>query len=111
MNRRTLVWLALAAVLGVVVAVQTVVASRHEAFVALADAPTVAPGVDVLAGIPVVPLRIRGHDYRRAAFGDSWDDDNGAPGGHNGCDTRFLGGFDVLRETLQEVGFKQGTLR
>ena len=29
-----------------------------------ADVPTVAPGVDVLAGIAVVPVRIRGHDYR-----------------------------------------------
>ena len=35
-----------------------------------------------------IPLRIRGFDYRRAAFGDSWTDDNPAPGGHNGCDTR-----------------------
>ena len=35
-----------------------------------------------------MPLRIRGFDYRRAAFGDSWTDDNPAPGGHNGCDTR-----------------------
>ena len=33
-------------------------------------------------------MRIRGHDYRRAAFGDSWTDNNNAPGGHNGCDTR-----------------------
>ena len=29
-----------------------------------------------------------GYDYRRAAFGDAWTDDNDAPGGHNGCDTR-----------------------
>ena len=50
--------------------------------------PTVAPGVDVLAGVAEVPLRIRGYDYRRAAFGDTWTDDNAAPGGHNGCDTR-----------------------
>ena len=35
-----------------------------------------------------VPLRVRGYDYRRAAFGDAWTDDNTAPGGHNGCDTR-----------------------
>ena len=40
-------------------------------------------------------------------FGPAWND----PLDHSGCDTRFLGGFDVLRETLQEVGFKQGTLR
>ena len=42
----------------------------------------------MLAGIAVVPLRIRSYDYRRAAFGDAWTDDNAAPGGHNGCDTR-----------------------
>ena len=33
-------------------------------------------------------MRVRGYDYRRAAFGDAWTDDNDAPGGHNGCDTR-----------------------
>jgi hypothetical protein len=35
-----------------------------------------------------VPARLRENDYRRAAFGESWTDDNDAPGGHNGCDTR-----------------------
>lgn len=49
--------------------------------------------------------------YSRALFGQAWSDDVTVPGGHNGCDTRFLGRFDVLRGTLQEVGFKQGTLR
>jgi hypothetical protein len=75
--------------LAVVVAIQ-VVASTQSAgrFVAAADVPTVAPGVDVLAGVAEIPQRIRGNDYRRAAFGDSWTDDNAAPGGHNGCDTR-----------------------
>jgi hypothetical protein len=43
-----------------------------------------------------IPLRIRGFDYRRAAFGDSWTDDNPAPGGHNGCDTRN----DILERDL-----------
>lgn len=88
MKRSTLVWLAVAAVLAVIVAVQTTVAADRAPFVATADVPTVAPGTDVLAGIGVVPFRIRGYDYRRAAFGDAWDDDNSAPGGHNGCDTR-----------------------
>jgi hypothetical protein len=82
-------WLAAGVLLAVVVAIQ-VVASTQSAgrFVAAADVPTVAPGVDVLAGIAEIPQRIRGNDYRRAAFGDSWTDDNAAPGGHNGCDTR-----------------------
>jgi hypothetical protein len=61
-----------------------------------ADVPVVAPGVDVLAGIAENPQRIRGNDYRRAAFGESWTDDNTAPGGHNGCDTRN----DVLDRDL-----------
>ena len=40
--------------------------------------------------------RIRHYDYHRAAFGDAWTDDNDAPGGHNGCDTRD----DVLNRDL-----------
>ena len=63
---------------------------------ARADVPTVAPGSDVLAGVSVVPQRVRGYDYRRAAFGDAWTDDNDAPGGRNGCDTRN----DILNRDL-----------
>ena len=89
MSRKRLALLAVAVTLAVVVAYQTVAsAQRAASFVAQADAPAVAPGVDVLAGMAQIPLRVRGFDYRRAAFGDSWTDDNPAPGGHNGCDTR-----------------------
>jgi hypothetical protein len=89
MSRGRLVWLAVVVALAVLVAYQVVGSSGERTqFVAQADIPTVAPGIDVLAGIAEVPVRIRGHDYRRAAFGDSWTDDNPAPGGHNGCDTR-----------------------
>ncbi len=95
MNR--LAWLAIAVALTVIVAVQvTLSAQRSGRFVAEADAPTVAPGTDVLAGIPEIPVRVRGNDYRRAAFGEAWDDDNSAPGGHNGCDTRN----DILNRDL-----------
>jgi hypothetical protein len=89
-NRKRLLWLALAVALSILVAYQTAAASseRSAAFVADADIPTVAPGVDILSGVAEVPTRIRGYDYRRAAFGESWTDDNDAPGGHNGCDTR-----------------------
>lgn len=79
--------LAAGVVLAVIVAVQVLTQTDGER-VARADIPTMAPGVDVLAGIPEIPARLRGHDYRRAAFGDAWDDDNDAPGGRNGCDTR-----------------------
>jgi hypothetical protein len=98
MKRTTTVWLAVAAVLSVVVAFQVVTAAgdRADWYLAQADAPSVAPGVDVLDGIMVIPARIRGYDYRRAAFGEAWDDNNDAPGGHNGCDTRN----DILNRDL-----------
>jgi hypothetical protein len=100
MSRKRSVWLAIAVVLAIVVAYQTIASADQRAawFFAQADVPTVAPGVDVLAGVAVVPLRIRWFDYRRAAFGDSWTDDNPAPGGHNGCDTRN----DILDRDLVE---------
>jgi hypothetical protein len=86
-RRRTLLWLAAAALVAVLVAVQALVAGRHDSS-AVATAPRLQSGADVLAGIRVVPQRIRGYDYRRSAFGDAWDDDNSAPGGRNRCDTR-----------------------
>ena len=90
MNRKPLAWLVAAVTLAIIVAYQTSASADQRAawFVAQADVPTVAPGVDVLAGVAEVPVRVRGYDYRRAAFGDAWTDDNDAPGGHNGCDTR-----------------------
>jgi hypothetical protein len=89
MSRKRLAMLAVAVTLAIVVACQTVAsAQRGASFAAQAHAPAVAPGVDVLAEIAQIPLRVRGSDYRREAFGESWTDDNPAPGGHNGCDTR-----------------------
>lgn len=88
MTRRTLLWLAAFAVVAVTVAAQVVAERVRVDPAALAGVPTVAAGVDVLAGIFVVPQRIRRDDYRRDAYGDAWDDDNSAPGGRNGCDTR-----------------------
>ncbi len=96
MRRGPLLWLAAVAVLAVVVAGQVLMTARREASSARAAAPTVAPGADLLAGVPVMPQRVRGSDYRRAAFGGAWDDDNPAPGGHNGCDTRN----DILSRDL-----------
>ncbi|BBX97611.1 hypothetical protein MLAC_29050 [Mycobacterium lacus] len=86
-----LLGLAATAGLALVVAYQTLgsSAARHaQEFAARADIPTVQPGTDVLAGIAVLPQRIHRYDYRRAAYGDAWDDNNDAPLGHNGCDTR-----------------------
>ena len=89
MRRRPLIWLAVIAALSVIVSVQVMAStSEPDHMVARADVPTVAPGIDVLQGVTIVPQRVRGYDYRRAAFGDAWDDDNSAPGGRNGCDTR-----------------------
>ena len=99
MNRKVLLWLSAAATLAVMVAYQTVgssVARHADEYAARADVPTVQPGADVLAGVPVLPLRMHRYDYRRAAFGDPWDDNNDAPLGHNGCDTRD----DILNRDL-----------
>lgn len=99
MNRRQVLWLIVATALSVIVAVQVGTSARGPArFIAQADIPTVAPGVDVLAGVAEIPARIRSHDYRRDAFGESWTDDTTAPGGHNGCDTRN----DILDRDLSE---------
>lgn len=96
MKRGLLVWLAVIAALAVIVAVQVGWSSHDAQLIARADVPTVQPGTDVLTGITVIPVRVRGYDYRRAAFGDAWTDDNDAPGGHNGCDTRN----DILNRDL-----------
>lgn len=89
MNRKRILWLAVAATLAVVVAIQVTLTSRGSSrLIEQADVPTVAPGVEVLAGLTEIPARVRGHNYRRDAFGRSWTDDTSAPGGYNGCDTR-----------------------
>jgi hypothetical protein len=92
----------MAVAIAILVAVQVTTANgRASRFAADADVPTVAPGVDILAGIPLIPARVHGNDYRRAAFGDAWTDDNTAPGGHNGCDTRN----DILDRDLVDKTF------
>jgi hypothetical protein len=105
-KRSTQVWLAVMAALSVLVAFQTVSDSGEAdgSYVAQADIPTVAPGSDILAGIVVIPKRIRSHDYRRDAFGEAWDDDNDAPGGRNGCDTRNdILARDLLDQTFTDI--------
>ncbi|MFN6555124.1 HNH endonuclease family protein [Mycolicibacterium septicum] len=102
MTRRRVWWLAAAVALAVVVAIQVTTSTPHSVrFAAQAQPPSMAPGVDLLAGVSEVPVRVRGNDYRRAAFGESWDDDNSAPGGHNGCDTRN----DILNRDLVDKTF------
>lgn len=104
MRGRTVLWLAVAALLAVIVAVQVQLSHGSAARLSVARAegmPVLAPDVDVLDGIPVLPERIRGFDYRRAAFGAAWDDDNDAPGGRNGCDTRN----DILNRDLIDKTF------
>lgn len=101
MKRSHLLWLAAAAVLAVIVAAQVLSGADGRSSAALSGAPALQPGVDVLAGIRVVPSRVRGNDYRRTAFGDAWDDDTTAPGGHNGCDTRN----DILARDLDDISF------
>ncbi len=98
MNRRTLLWLAGIAVIAVIVAAQVIAATGRPAPSAVGRAPRVPAGSDLLAGVDVVSARVRGSDYRRGAFGDAWDDDNSAPGGRNGCDTRD----DILDRDLMD---------
>ncbi len=95
MKRGTLLWLAAVAAISVLVSVQVLSDARTDPL-AGSGAPTVGAGIDVLAGVREVPRRVRAHDYRRAAFGRAWDDDTGAPGGRNGCDTRN----DILNRDL-----------
>ncbi|MCH9666772.1 MAG: HNH endonuclease family protein [Actinomycetia bacterium] len=99
MSRTRILWLAVAAALAVIVAIQVTSTSRSPSqLIAQADIPTVAPGVDVLAGVAEIPARERRYDYRRDAFGKSWTDDTTAPGGYNGCDTRN----DILDRDLYD---------
>lgn len=99
MKRRHLLWLAATASLAVIVAAQVLTGAGRRPPAVSGSAPAVRPGADVLAGITVVPQRIRGNDYRRSAFGQAWDDDNSAPGGHNGCNTRD----DILTRDLVDI--------
>lgn len=102
MTRKRLLWLLAIVSIAVFVAVQVTNSSINRSqFIASADMPTVAPGIDVLAGIAQIPVRIRGYDYRRDAFGDSWTDQNPAPGGYNGCDTRN----DILDRDLVDKSY------
>src|SRR6202008_1211834 len=98
MNRKLLLWLAAAALLAVLVAYQTLgsTAAERAEDGPRAAGPTVQPGTDVLGGISVLPQRVHRYDYRRAAYGDAWDDDNDGALGHNGCDTRD----DILNRDL-----------
>ncbi|MCV7286005.1 HNH endonuclease [Mycolicibacterium wolinskyi] len=73
---------------------------------AVSASPEAAPASvavvdDLLSTIAVVPERSRSGDYRRAAFGEAWTDDNDAPGGRNQCDTRN----DILNRDLVDKTF------
>lgn len=105
MRRVPPVWLAVLSGLVVIVAAGAAWAGGRPDPAARAAMPTVQPGVDVLAGITVVDGRVRGYDYRRSAFGDAWDDDNSAPGGRNGCDTRN----DILERDLVAKSYVEVT--
>ncbi len=63
MSRKHHLWAVVAATLAVIVAVQVTSTSQDSSrFIAQADIPTVAPGVDVLAGVAEIPARVRGYD-------------------------------------------------
>ncbi|MEN4397442.1 HNH endonuclease family protein [Mycolicibacterium conceptionense] len=77
------------------------VSAAPMAATAEAQTPPVAAWADVMAGVSLAPTRWRSGDYRRAAFGEAWTDDNTAPGGHNRCDTRN----DILNRDLIDKTF------
>lgn len=91
-------WLPAFAAIAVIVAGQVVSSAGA---VESGGAPVVKPGTDVLAGVTVVPQRVRRGDYLRSAFGEAWDDETTAPGAHNGCDTRD----DILTRDLDDTTF------
>lgn len=66
-----------------------------------------APAGTALAGLAALPVKGRAPmtGYARSEFGDAWTDDNDAPFGHNGCDTRN----DILRRDLHETVLKVGS--
>lgn len=105
MKRHPVLWVAPVAAVSVIVAAQVVAGAGHGDASGSVGMPTVTPGADVLAGVAIVPERLRRNDYQRAAFGDAWDDDNGAPGGRNGCDTRD----DILGRDLSDTSFVSTT--
>ncbi|ADG79416.1 hypothetical protein TPAU25S_00846 [Tsukamurella paurometabola] len=96
------VWAALiAAVLTAVVVAVGAVRDRSDG-VLPTTAPTTAADGTPLAGVTIVPTRERApHPYRRAAFGTAWTDDQSAPLGHNGCDTRN----DILDRDLTDKSY------
>ncbi|MDT4970315.1 MAG: hypothetical protein QOG22_458 [Pseudonocardiales bacterium] len=60
-----------------------------------------------LAGLALLLVKGRAPmtGYARSEFGDAWSDDNDAPFGHNGCDTRN----DILRRDLHQTVLKSGS--
>jgi len=77
-------------------------------------AQTITPGTAAtltasaaLAQLAALPVKGRAPKtgYTRAQFGAAWTDDNGAAGGHNGCDTRN----DILRRDLVSVVLDAGS--
>lgn len=75
-------------------------------FTVLRDFGLVSYG-DVLAHarLLVVKGRAPKTGYKRSQYGRSWDDNNSAPMGHNGCRTRE----DILRRDLVNVTVRPGT--
>ena len=95
---RRLLWPVAAAAIAVIVSTGVLAQQRAAATDPVAGPPPVVAGADVLSGVKTVAERVRGGDYRRGAFGDAWDDENTAPGGYNGCDTRD----DILERDLDD---------
>ncbi|MGN6608869.1 MAG: HNH endonuclease family protein [Jatrophihabitans sp.] len=72
-----------------------------------ASSSSAAPAGTALAALGTLPVKGRAPmtGYDRALFGTTWTDDNDAPDGHNGCDTRN----DILRRDLTDLVIKPDT--
>ncbi|WP_067562252.1 HNH endonuclease family protein [Nocardia acidivorans] len=73
--------------------------------------PSRASLEQLLAQVRTVPARVRPGGYergckagQRCVFGPAWSDDQDAPGGHDGCDTRN----NVLARQLSGPAFRPG---
>ena len=80
-NRRRTWWVAVAAVLAVLVAVQVDTGRSHGAVRRPGRDPRRSHREPTSGGSARGAGQVRGNDYRRAAFGESWTDDTDAPGG------------------------------
>jgi hypothetical protein len=100
--------------LAAVAAVLLMLAAHHGTDPVAPDKPPAgaAAALRQLDTLRVIPARPHRPGYQRGcargqacSFGPAWTDNTGAPGGHNGCDTRN----DTLRTQLTHISYRDGS--